>query len=58
MNFLGFGPNITVDIKFNDAATRKTIEVSRDSIVEKLPIFVGNESITGKIVLSSGGKKS
>jgi len=57
MNFLGFGTNITVDIKFNDAATRKTIEVSRDSIVEKLPIFVGNESITGKIVLSSGGKK-
>jgi len=57
MNFLGFGTNITVDIKFSDAATRKTIEVSRDSIVEKLPIFIGNESVTGKVTVSSGGKK-
>jgi len=58
MNFLGFGTNITVDIKFSDAATRKTIEVSRDSIVEKLPIFIGNESVTGKVTVSSGGKKN
>lgn len=53
-----FGPGATAEIKLEDVESRKLVDIVRDGQTEKLPLFYGNESIKGKVLLKiPAGKK-
>ncbi|KAL6061248.1 Vacuolar protein sorting-associated protein 26 [Balamuthia mandrillaris] len=57
MAFL-FAPSCTLDIQLADSDTRKHIEVQLDNGSEKLPLYIGNESVKGVArVIPKEGKK-
>merc|ERR1712137_177271 len=60
MSLFGFGPNCEVDIVLDDAGDkpRKLLSYPKDGVVQKVPLFVGNEDVCGMVhVKRSKGKK-
>jgi len=57
MSFL-FGAPCTVDIALDDLENRKHLDIQLDNAVEKLPLYIGNESVKGAVhVTPKEGKK-
>eukprot|EP00026_Physarum_polycephalum_P012155 Phypoly_transcript_12433.p1 GENE.Phypoly_transcript_12433~~Phypoly_transcript_12433.p1 ORF type:complete len:335 (+),score=48.09 Phypoly_transcript_12433:44-1048(+) len=53
MSFFGFGSQCNVDITLHNVENRKTVEVAQDKgKPEKLYLFLGNEGVSGKVVVT------
>jgi len=53
-----FGAPCTLEIALDDIETRKHLDIQTDSATEKLPLYIGNESVKGVArVLPKEGKK-
>jgi len=57
MSFL-FGSPCTLELVFDDIENRKHLDIQTDNATEKLPLYIGNESVKGVAkVLPKEGKK-
>jgi len=51
MSFFGFGPSVTASIAFTDIEGKKMMEIKKENVVEKLPIFYTKEAVQGNVTI-------
>jgi len=56
MSFL-FGPPCDVTIELEGIDSRKKLTLTRDDKVEKIPLYIANELIKGKVKVEATKKK-
>src|SRR3989338_6201183 len=52
-----FGPSIEAVFTLSDAKTRRTVDVKREGVVTKLPLYLAHEAIAGTLVVRNTERK-